>query len=105
MVARLVKVWVKVTHALHTCSLSFPSYLGFWEIGFRRGLGFFSPPIQGSKCSRIRVMLLMSWATLLALDLQVLMFCPKPLPLVITASSAKVGSSQGNTWGVTALPP
>jgi hypothetical protein len=48
-------------------------------------------------------MLLMSWATLLALDLQVLMFCPKPLPLVITASSAKVGSSQGNTWGVTML--
>jgi hypothetical protein len=40
-------------------------------------------------------------ATLLALDLQVLMCCPKPLPLVITASSAKVGSSQGNTWGVT----
>jgi hypothetical protein len=46
-------------------------------------------------------MLLMSLATLLALDLQVLMCCPKPLPLVITASSAKVGSSQGNTWGVT----
>jgi hypothetical protein len=47
-------------------------------------------------------MLLMSFATSLALDLQVLMCCPKPLPLVITASSAKVGSSQGNTWGVTA---
>ena len=47
-------------------------------------------------------MLLMSLATLLALDLQVLMCCPKPLPLVITSSSAKVGSSQGNTWGVTA---
>ena len=46
-------------------------------------------------------MLLMSLATLLALDLQVLKCCPKPLPLVITASSAKVGSSQGNTWGVT----
>jgi hypothetical protein len=46
-------------------------------------------------------MLLMSLATLLALDLQVLMCCPKPLPLVITASSAKVGSSQCNTWGVT----
>jgi hypothetical protein len=46
-------------------------------------------------------MLLMSLATLLALDHQVLMCCPKPLPLVITASSAKVGSSQGNTWGVT----
>jgi hypothetical protein len=46
-------------------------------------------------------MLLMSLATLLALDLQVLVCCPKPLPLVITASSAKVGSSQGNTWGVT----
>jgi hypothetical protein len=29
-------------------------------------------------------------ATLLALDLQVLKCCPKPLPLVITASSAKV---------------
>jgi hypothetical protein len=105
MVTRLVKVWVKFTHVLHTCSLSFPSYLGFWEIGFRRGLGFFSPLIPGSKCARIRVMLLMSLATLLALDLQVLMCCPKPLPLVITASSAKVGSSQGNTWGVTALPP
>ena len=50
-------------------------------------------------------MLLMSLATLLALALQVLKCCPKPLPLVITASSAKVGSSQGNTWGVTALPP
>jgi hypothetical protein len=50
-------------------------------------------------------MLLMSLATLLALDLQVLMCCPKPLPLVITAPSAKVGSSQGNTWGVTTLPP
>jgi hypothetical protein len=49
-------------------------------------------------------MLLMPLATLLTLDLQVLMCCPKPLPLVITASSAKVGSSQGNTWGVTALP-
>jgi hypothetical protein len=48
-------------------------------------------------------MLLMSWATLLALALQVLMCFPKPLPLVITASSAKVGSSQGNTWGVTCL--
>jgi hypothetical protein len=36
----------------------FPSYLGFWEIGFKRGLGFFSPLIQGSKCARIRVMLL-----------------------------------------------
>jgi hypothetical protein len=46
-------------------------------------------------------MLLMSLATLLALDLQVLMCCPKPLPLVITTSSAKVGFSQGNTWGVT----
>jgi hypothetical protein len=46
-------------------------------------------------------MLLMSLATLLALDLQVLKCCPKPLPLVITALSAKVGSSQGNTWGVT----
>jgi hypothetical protein len=42
-------------------------------------------------------------ATLLALDLQVLMCCPKPLPLVITASSAKVGFSQGNTWGVTSF--
>jgi hypothetical protein len=103
MVTRLAKVWVKFTHALHTCSLSFPSYLGFWEIGFRRGLGFFSPLIQGSKCARIRVMLLMSLATFLALDLQVLKCCPKPLPLVITASSAKVGSSQGNTWGVTFL--
>jgi hypothetical protein len=101
MVTRLVKVWVKITHALHTCSLSFPSYLGFWEIGFRRGLGFLSPPIQGNKCARIRVMLLMPLATLLAFDLQVLMCCPKPLPLVITASSAKVGFSQGNTWGVT----
>jgi hypothetical protein len=48
-------------------------------------------------------MLLMSLSTLLELDLQVLMCCPKPLPLVITASSAKVGSSQGNTWGVTTL--
>jgi hypothetical protein len=47
-------------------------------------------------------MLLMSLATLLALALQVLKCCPKPLPLVITASSAKVGSSQGNTWGVIA---
>ena len=47
-------------------------------------------------------MRLMSLATLLALDLHVLMCCPKPLPLVITTSSAKVGSSQGNTWGVTA---
>jgi hypothetical protein len=46
-------------------------------------------------------MLLMPLATLLAFDLQVLMCCPKPLPLVITASSAKVGFSQGNTWGVT----
>jgi hypothetical protein len=46
-------------------------------------------------------MLLMSLATLLAFDLQVLMCCPRPLPLVITASSAKVGFSQGNTWGVT----
>jgi hypothetical protein len=46
-------------------------------------------------------MLLMPLATLLTLDFQVLMCCPKPLPLVITASSAKVGSSQGNTWGVT----
>jgi hypothetical protein len=44
----------------------------------------------------------MPLATLLTLDFQVLMCCPKPLPLVITASSAKVGSSQGNTWGVTA---
>jgi hypothetical protein len=34
MVTRLVRVWVKITHALHTCSLSLPSYLGFWEIGF-----------------------------------------------------------------------
>jgi hypothetical protein len=49
-------------------------------------------------------MLLMSFATLLALGFQVLMWCPKSLPLVNTASSAKVGFSQGNTWGVTALP-
>jgi hypothetical protein len=21
---------------LHTCSLSFPSYLGFWKIGFKK---------------------------------------------------------------------
>jgi hypothetical protein len=48
-------------------------------------------------------MLLMSLATLLAFDLQVLMCCPRPLPLVITASSAKVGFSQGNTWGVTRI--
>jgi hypothetical protein len=46
-------------------------------------------------------MLLMPLATLLAFDLQVLMWCPKSLPLVNTASSAKVGFSQGNTWGVT----
>jgi hypothetical protein len=90
MVTKLVRVWVKVTHALPTCSLSFPPYLGFWKIGFRRGLGFFSPLIQGSKCARIRVMLLVSLATLLALGLQVLKCCPKPLFLVITASSAKV---------------
>jgi hypothetical protein len=37
LVRRLLKVWVKVTHVLHTCPLSFPSYLGFWEIGFKRG--------------------------------------------------------------------
>jgi hypothetical protein len=24
MVIKLLRVWVKVTHALHTCSLSFP---------------------------------------------------------------------------------
>jgi hypothetical protein len=35
-------------------------------------------------------MLLMSLATVLAFDLQVLMWCPKSLLLVITASSAKV---------------
>ena len=35
-------------------------------------------------------MLLMPLATLLAFDLQVLMWCPKSLPLVNTASSAKV---------------
>jgi hypothetical protein len=35
-------------------------------------------------------MLLMSLATLSALGLQVLKCCPKPLLLVITASSAKV---------------
>jgi hypothetical protein len=35
-------------------------------------------------------MLLMSLATVLALGLQVLKCCPKPLLLVITASSAKV---------------
>jgi hypothetical protein len=29
------------------------------------------------------------------------MCCPKPLPLVITAPSVKMGFSQGNTWGVT----
>jgi hypothetical protein len=46
-------------------------------------------------------MLLMSLATLLALGLQVLKCCPKPLPLVITTSSAKMSFSQGNTWGVT----
>jgi hypothetical protein len=46
-------------------------------------------------------MLLMPLVTLLAFDLQVLMWCPKSLPLVNTASSAKVGFSQGNTWGVT----
>jgi hypothetical protein len=46
-------------------------------------------------------MLLMPLATLLTFDLQVLMWCPKSLPLVNTASSAKVGFSQGNTWGVT----
>jgi hypothetical protein len=46
-------------------------------------------------------MLLMSFATLLALGFQVLMWCPKSLPLVNTTSSAKVGFSQGNTWGVT----
>jgi hypothetical protein len=32
---------------------------------------------------------------------KVLVGCLKPLPHVITASSAKVGSSHGNTWGVT----
>jgi hypothetical protein len=48
---------------LPTCPLSFPSYLGFWEIGFKRGLGFFSLLIQDSKCAEIRVMLLMSLAT------------------------------------------
>jgi hypothetical protein len=37
LVKRLLKVWVNVTHALHTCSLSFPSHQGFWEIGFKRG--------------------------------------------------------------------
>jgi hypothetical protein len=63
LVIRLLKVWVNITYALHTCSLSFPSYLGFWEIGFKRGLGFFSPLIQGSKCAGIRVMLLRSLAT------------------------------------------
>jgi hypothetical protein len=45
----------------------------------------------------------MPLATLLAFDLQVLMWCPKSLPLVNTTSSAKVGFSQGNTWGVTSL--
>jgi hypothetical protein len=50
-------------------------------------------------------MLLMSLATLLAFDLQVLMCFPRPLPLVITTSSAKVGFSQGNTWGVTVVCP
>jgi hypothetical protein len=90
MVTKLVRVWVKVRHALPSCSLSCPPCLGFWKIGFRRGLGFFSPLIQGSKCARIWVMLLMSLATLLALGLQVLKCCPKPLLLVITAFSAKV---------------
>jgi hypothetical protein len=32
---------------------------------------------------------------------KVLMWGPKSLSLVDTASSAKVGISQGNTWGVT----
>jgi hypothetical protein len=63
MVIMLLRFWAKVTHTLHPCSLSFPSYPGFWKIGFRRGLGFFSPLIQGSKCARIRVMLVMSLAT------------------------------------------
>jgi hypothetical protein len=39
----LLRVWVKITHVLHICSLSFPSYPWFWEIGFKRGLGFFPP--------------------------------------------------------------
>jgi hypothetical protein len=63
MVIMLLRVWVNVTHVLPTCPLSFPSYLGFWEIGFKRGLGFFSLLIQDSKCAEIRVMLLMSLAT------------------------------------------
>jgi hypothetical protein len=43
MVKMLLRVWVKVTHALPTCSLSFPPYLGFWKVGLWRGLVFFSP--------------------------------------------------------------
>jgi hypothetical protein len=39
-------------------------------------------------------MLLMSLATLLALGLQVLKCCPKPLLLVTTASSVKVALAQ-----------
>jgi hypothetical protein len=49
-------------------------------------------------------MLLMPLATLLAFDLQVLMWCPKSLPLVNTASSAKVALAKV-TPGVLQLVP
>jgi hypothetical protein len=45
LVIRLLKVWLKVTHVLHNCSPSPPSYPWLWEIGFKRGLGF-SPPLS-----------------------------------------------------------
>ena len=92
----------KITHALHTCSLSFPSHQGFWEIGFKRGLGFFSPLLQCSKCARIRVKLLVThnpWLT--SSFSRPSCFCCLSSSTGAHSLSIKVGSSHGNTWGVT----